>query len=66
MYRTKTIDTVNALKLELDKKLPLKSEDKKRLQKKIRLEFNYNSNHLEGNTLTYGQTQLLLDRKSVV
>lgn len=60
MYRTKTIDTVNALKLELDKKLPLKSEDKKRLQKKMRLEFNYNSNHLEGNTLTYGQTQLLL------
>ncbi len=24
------------------------------------LEFNYNSNHLEGNTLTYGQTELLL------
>ena len=60
MYKTKTIDTVNALKLELDKKIPLKAEDRKRLQKKIRLEFNYNSNHLEGNTLTYGQTQLLL------
>ncbi|MGQ1947501.1 Fic family protein [Geofilum sp. OHC36d9] len=60
MYKTKTIDTVNALKLELDKKIPLKAEDSKRLQKKLRLEFNYNSNHLEGNTLTYGQTQLLL------
>ncbi len=24
------------------------------------LEFNYNSNHLEGNTLTYGQTMMLL------
>ena len=24
------------------------------------LEFNYNSNHIEGNTLTYGQTELLL------
>ena len=23
-------------------------------------DFNYNSNHLEGNTLTYGQTKLLL------
>lgn len=54
------IDTLNALKMELDKKLPLKAEDNKRLQKKLRLEFNYNSNHLEGNTLTYGQTQLLL------
>ena len=60
MYKTKTIDTVNALKIELDKKTPLEAEDEKRLQKKLRLEFNYNSNHLEGNTLTYGQTQLLL------
>lgn len=60
MYKTKTLDTVNALKLELDNKIPLKAEDSKRLQKKLRLEFNYNSNHLEGNTLTYGQTQLLL------
>ncbi len=24
------------------------------------MEFNYNSNHIEGNTLTYGQTELLL------
>lgn len=24
------------------------------------LEFNYNSNHIEGNNLTYGQTELLL------
>jgi Fic family protein len=38
---------------------PLKPEDKKRLDKKFMLEFNYNSNHLEGNTLTYGQTKLL-------
>lgn len=60
MYKTKTIDTVSALKNELDKKIPLEAEDDKRLQKKLRLEFNYNSNHLEGNTLTYGQTQLLL------
>lgn len=60
MYKTKTIDTVNALKKELDTKIPIEEEDDKHLQKKLRLEFNYNSNHLEGNTLTYGQTQLLL------
>ena len=24
------------------------------------IDFNYNSNHLEGNTLSYGQTKLLL------
>lgn len=60
MYKTGTINTVNALKAELDKKLPMKAEYEKRLKKKLRLEFNYNSNHIEGNTLTYGQTQLLL------
>lgn len=38
---------------------PLKPEDEKRFDRKFRLEFNYNSNHLEGNTLTYGQTKLL-------
>jgi Fic family protein len=39
---------------------PLKPEDQQRLDKKFRLEFNYNSNHIEGNTLTYGETELLL------
>lgn len=38
---------------------PLKQEDQKRWDDKFKLEFNYNSNHLEGNTLTYGQTKLL-------
>ncbi len=43
------------------KTLPqISSENLKRLNKKFRLEFNYNSNHLEGNTLTYGETELLL------
>lgn len=40
--------------------LPLKPVDQQRLDKKFRLEFNYNSNHMEGNTLTYGETELLL------
>lgn len=39
---------------------PLKSEERKRLDEKLSLEFNYNSNHIEGNTLSYGQTKLLL------
>lgn len=39
---------------------PLNPEYKKRLDEKFMLEFNYNSNHIEGNTLTYGQTKLLL------
>ncbi len=54
------INHINELKAELDKLKPLKSADQQRLDKKIRLELNYNSNHIEGNTLTYGETELLL------
>lgn len=39
---------------------PMKEEYQQRLNHKFMLDFNYNSNHLEGNTLTYGQTELLL------
>ena len=39
---------------------PIKDEYLQRLNRKFMLEFNYNSNHIEGNTLTYGQTELLL------
>ena len=39
---------------------PLNEQDQIRLDQKFMLEFNYNSNHIEGNTLTYGQTEMLL------
>lgn len=39
---------------------PLKESNQTRLDQKFMLEFNYNSNHMEGNTLTYGQTEMLL------
>ena len=53
----KTIDTLYKEWQDLQ---PLSPENQKRLDQKFMLEFNYNSNHLEGNTLTYGQTKLLL------
>lgn len=39
---------------------PLTESNQRRLDQKFMLEFNYNSNHIEGNTLTYGQTEFLL------
>ncbi|MBR5373505.1 MAG: Fic family protein [Paludibacteraceae bacterium] len=39
---------------------PIKEEYQQRINQKFMLEFNYNSNHIEGNTLTYGQTEMLL------
>ena len=48
------------LKKELDSLRPLKREDELRIMQKFRLDWNYHSNHLEGNTLTYGETKALL------
>ena len=45
---------------EWQRLLPLSEEDRNRLRKRFTVDFNYNSNHLEGNTLTYGQTEILL------
>lgn len=51
------LDNLKASWLSLQ---PLSGEDERRLRQKLRLEWNYNSNHIEGNTLTYGETELLL------
>lgn len=39
---------------------PLTEDEQVRLSRKFTVEFNYNSNHIEGNTLTFGQTEILL------
>ena len=35
---------------------PLAAIDRDRLSRRFTIDFNYNSNHIEVNTLTYGQT----------
>src|SRR5437667_11715957 len=54
------LSEIDALKGSWLAAQPLKREDEQRLRQKLRLEWNYNSNHIEGNTLTYGETELLL------
>lgn len=39
---------------------PLSERDGEMLGRRFAIDFNYNSNHIEGNTLTYGQTEILL------
>ncbi len=51
---------IERLKEELDKLMPMAKEGEEILWEKFRLEWNFNSNHIEGNTMTYGETQLLL------
>lgn len=49
----KLVETLKSLK-------PLSPINQSNLEKKLRLEFNYNTNHIEGNTITYSETELLL------
>jgi Fic family protein len=51
--------TIEAIYEEWQSLQPLSVDDQRRLDQKFMLEFNYNSNRIEGNTLTYGQTKLL-------
>ena len=48
------------LKEELDQLRPLSSDDEQRIMQKFRLDWNYHSNHLEGNSLSYGETKALI------
>lgn len=52
--------TINKLYTEWQSLQPISNEIQAKIDQKFMLEFNYNSNHIEGNTLTYGQTELLL------
>ena len=51
---------VESLKAELDRR-PLTQGELKRLQKEFLVEFTYNSNAIEGNTLTLRETALVLE-----
>jgi hypothetical protein len=52
------LQQADALRQLLDRLSPLKEADEQRLWQKLRLEWN--SNYIEGNTVTYGETRLLL------
>lgn len=48
------------LKSELDNLRPIDKEQEEIIMQKFRLDWNYHSNHLEGNSLTYGETKALI------
>lgn len=53
--------SVDEMKAELDRRRPLTSGELKRLQEEFLVEFTYNSNAIEGNTLTLQETALVLE-----
>lgn len=54
------ITTAVALKKELDTLRPINKANELRIMQKFRLDWNFHSNNLEGNSLTYGETKALL------
>lgn len=54
------MDKVEAVMEKWRALLPLSDRDREMLSRRFTIDFNYNSNHIEGNTLTYGQTEILL------
>ncbi|MBS1935830.1 MAG: Fic family protein, partial [Bacteroidetes bacterium] len=54
------IDEINQLKAEADSFKPLSKETEDRILQKFRLDWNYHSNAIEGNKLTYGETVAFL------
>jgi len=54
------LDKILRLKAELDSLRPISLEDEAMIMQKFRLDWNYHSNNLEGNSLTYGETKALI------
>jgi Fic family protein len=51
---------INSLKNEIDKLRPISPDIERRIMQKFRLDWNYHSNNIEGNKLTYGETKTFL------
>lgn len=54
------MDKTTAVMAQWNALQPLSARDKEMLRRRFAIDFNYNNNHIEGNTLTYGQTEILL------
>ncbi len=54
------LEEVDFLKKEVDSYKPLPKETEERILQKFRLDWNYHSNAIEGNKLTYGETVAFL------
>jgi Fic family protein len=60
MELSDNLKKATALKKELDNLRPLSPGQEKRIMQKFRLDWNYHSSRIEGNSLTYGETKALI------
>ncbi len=54
------LEQTQLLKAQLDELRPLSADVEAKILQKLRLDWNYHSNHLEGGKLTYGETKALI------
>lgn len=54
------LDRIDALKAEIDALRPIDPEQEARVRQMLRIDWNYHSNAIEGNTLTLGETRAFL------
>lgn len=57
--------SIDALKAELDRKRPMTEGEVQRLRDEFMVDFTYNSNAIEGNTLTLQETALVLEGMTI-
>lgn len=57
---SRLLEEIDKMALELAGLSPMSRDNEDRLWRKFRLEWSWNSNHIEGNTLTYHETELYL------
>jgi Fic family protein len=60
MSKSALLTHIQSLKNELDQLRPLDRAVELAVMQKLRLDWNFHSNHLEGNTLSYGETKALI------
>lgn len=60
MKSTNILQKYDALIREIEELRPISADQEKRIMSRLRLEWNYHSNAIEGNSLTYGETKAFL------
>ncbi len=58
--KAQILQEVDALKKQIDDVRPLPADIEDRVMQKLKLDWNYNSNAIEGNKLSRGETTALL------
>ena len=57
----KALKKIDEIIQEISSKRPLNNGEKRELEKSLLVEFTYNSNAIEGSTMTRGETKILLE-----